>query len=140
MKKENKKKVEERFINVHSDAECEKCGVYRAKVQIPRDPSVWTKTLHEKHILRTLSKLKGDTHFHTTPKKIIPVKDKLIIYLTKNNKFSKTTYSRECWQHEIPELLSKYTNYVKDKGNVSLVLKYFFNGITYGPKETPFWN
>ncbi len=141
MKKEIvKKKIEERWIDVHSDSECAKYGIYRARVMEPRDESVWSKTPHERHILHTLGKLKGDNHFHTVPKKIIPVRDKLIIYIKPNKKFNKTTYSRKCWQHEIPELLSKYVRYVKDKGNQSLVLKYSFNGITYDSKEVPFWN
>lgn len=149
MKKENTKspkqgkptEVEDRWIDVHDDDVMRAHGLWRPYNQSPRDPSVWTKTPAERRILKKLRHThKGeDMHFHSAPRKSIRVRAKLIIQLYKNNKFDKTTYSTECWQHEIPDILSMY--YVVDKPSgyaINVVRKYVWNGKTYGPKDLPF--
>ena len=150
MKKENTKSpkkgnsVEEKdhWINVHDDDVMREMGFFRPFNQAPRDESVWTKTPYERRILKKVhSTKKGkDMHFHTIPKKIIRVRCKLIINLYKNKWFPKTTYSTECWQHEIPEILAKYrvTN-SKTGYSTSVVRKYSWNGKTYNPSDLPFW-
>ena len=135
-KKANKtiQKEEDRFINIHSDFECAKYGVYRAGAYTGRDESVWKRTKNERRILRNIKKVKHLSHFPFVAIQRIPVRGKLIIYLNKNKKFPKTTISIECWQHEISEILCKYVH-----KSESLVMKYSFNNRTYGPNERPFW-
>lgn len=128
------------WINVHSDNEMMKYGVYRAGEYLGRDESVWKRTPHERRILKNITKPRKIYPFNTKPHKIIPVRGKLIIMLNKNKKFSKPTYSIECWQHEIPDLLMKYYRTDKNKKVISLVNKYSFLGRTYSPNELPFWN
>lgn len=149
MKQENTKspskavqrKEEDRWIDVHNDDVMREMGFFRPFNQAPRDKSVWTKTPNERRLLRELRhSVKRDMHIHSIPIKRIPVRAKLIIQLKKNKKFPKTTYSTECWQHEIGDILMQYfwrnnkTGYAEN-----LVLKYSFNGRTYGPNERPFW-
>lgn len=108
-----------------------------------RDPSVWNKSSKEKNILKKLRRISSlnDSYFHNTPRKSIPVKAKLIIYLKNNNKFKNTVYSTTCWQHEIDDILSRYSQYDKNlKYNKSIVIKYVYNGKTYNPEERPFWS
>lgn len=133
--KKSIKKEEDRWINVHSDNECAKYGVYRAKAYEGRDESVWKRSKNERRILKNLPRIKDTSHFPFVGVKHIPVRGKLIIYLYKNKKFSKTVISIECWQHEISEILCKYVS----KNNQNLVMKYSFNGRTYDPKERPSW-
>ncbi len=145
-KKNNKSPVkapqseQDLWVNVHDDVQMINLGI-QPPYLTPRDESVWTKTDHERNLLRTLRhSYKGDSHFHTLPVKPIPVRDKLIIQLKKNKQFSKTTYSMECWQYEIGELLSKYNTINRKTGlEESLVLKYSFNGKTYSVNERPYW-
>lgn len=130
---------DERWIDVHNDEVMRMNGLWRPYDQSPRDPSVWTKTPTEKKMLKKYRCTMDDGHFHSVPRKIIRVRAKLIINLYKNNRFDKTTYSTECWQHEIPDILSRY--YVVDKKTgypENVVRKYTWNGKTYGPKELPF--
>lgn len=149
MKQENSKspskaiqrEEEDRWIDVHDDDVMRAMGFFRPFNQAPRDKSVWTKTPYERRLLKELRHSdKRDMRLHSFPGKHIPVRAKLIIQLKKNKKFSKTTYSTECWQHEISSILGKYywrnskTGYAE-----SLVAKYVFNGKTYGPNERPFW-
>lgn len=97
-----------------------------------RDDSVWTKDPYQKHILKIQRALcKNKLTPGSPPIKPIPVKAKLIIYLKKNNKYPNTTYSTECWMHDINRILLRY-----DK---NLILKYSYNGKTYKPEERPFW-
>lgn len=139
VKKQNSQKEEDRWIDVHDDAVMNKMGLWRCPNVIPRDKSVWTKTPNERRLLKTFSHLcKGDMHFHSCPVKHIPVRAKLIIKLKKNKEYPKTTYSTECWQHEIPNILSSYRITVKGVDQ-SAVTKYSFNGKTYAPNEVPFW-
>ena len=126
-------------INVHDDELMIKLGIRPPHLSL-RDSSVWTKTPHEKKLLQSeRRKHKEKIHFHSVPHKSIPVLAKLIIHLKKNDKFPYTTYSTKCWQHDIPNIISKY--YQKDKtgANVCLVTKYTYNGKTYNPDERPFW-
>lgn len=143
MKKEIKKKTvnqENDWVDVHNDKLMVSLGI-RVPSMESRDSSVWTKTKNEKRILKNVKHVISDGHFHTIPETKIPVRSKLIIYLKKNNKFGKTTYSTECWQHEIPSIINGFK--VKDSkfesSNYLVVSKYFWNGKTYKATETPFW-
>lgn len=147
MKKENTKSPskaprseEDLRVDVHNDELMIELGI-RPPHLIPRDPSVWTKTPREKKLLKSLRKIhKGHIHFHSVPKKSIPVKAKLIIQLKKNKKFPNTTYSTECWQHKIEDiLLNYYAKNNKTGHNECLVSKYIYNGQAYSPDERPFW-
>lgn len=130
---------EDRWIDVHNDEVMREMGFLRPFNQAARDKSVWTKTPSERHLL---SKFRWGTsrnmHLHSVPVKHIPIRAKLIIQLKKNKKYPKTTYSTECWQHEIDDILMKYCQSSAGLAE-SLVAKYTFNGKTYGPKERPFW-
>lgn len=148
MKKENSKspkkgspvKEEDLWINVHDDDVMREHGLLRSYNQSLRDQSVWVKNSNERRILKKLRhSFKGNSHFHTIPRKIIRFRSKLIIYLCKNNRFSKTTYSTECFQHEIPEILAKYKVTNRKTGHTkSVVKKYYWNGKTYEPNDLPF--
>lgn len=149
MKQENSKspknkavqKEEDRWIDVHNDDVMREMGFTRPFIQAPRDASVWTKNPHEKHILKLVrNQVKLEMRPYSLPVKHIPVRTKLIIQLKKNKKFPKTTYSVECWQHEISSILRKYVRRNSKTGYIeSLVAKYTFNNRTYGPNERPFW-
>lgn len=147
MKKENtqspskaSQREEDRWVDVHDDALMIELGI-RPAAPAPRDKSVWTKTPYEQRLLKSLRRgSKERIYFHTIPGKSIPVRAKLVIQLKKNDKFPKTTYSTECWQHEIRSILLNF--YQKDKKtgfNECLVSKYSYNEKTYGPNEKPFW-
>lgn len=127
-------------LDVHNDQLMVKIGI-RVKPLEPKDLSAWEKTSYERKTLKALKhSYKGETHFHSIPSKSIPVRGKLIIYLLRNKRFPKTTYSIECWQHEISEILSKYVEENRKDGSVrSLVKKYSFNERTFKPEERPFW-
>lgn len=147
MKKENiqspskaPQRDEDRWVDVHNDALMVELGI-RPTMLSPRDKTVWTKTPNERRLLKSLRRSgKGRIHFHSVPEKSIPVRTKLIIQLVKNDKFPKTTYSTECWQHEIKNILLQYYKRNKKTGvNECLVSKYTYNGKTYAPNERPFW-
>lgn len=147
MKKENiqspskaPQRDEDRWVDVHNDALMVELGIRPAMLS-PRDKTVWTKTPNERRLLKSLRRSgKGRIHFHSVPEKSIPVRTKLIIQLIKNDKFPKTTYSTECWQHEIKNILLQYYKRNKKTGvNECLVSKYTYNGKTYAPNERPFW-
>lgn len=150
MKKENTKspnkaiqQEENRWIDVHNDDVMREMGFFRPFNQVSRDESVWTKTPYERRIFRSVKHTYNENknmHFHSIPAKFIKVHGKLIIQLRKNKSFPKTTYSTECWQSDIQDVLSKYviTNH-KLKITESVVAKYTWNGKTYYPGELPFW-
>lgn len=147
MKKENNKSpkkgnpVEEvRWVDMHDDNIMRDMGILRPVSQAPRDESVWTKTAQERRLLKKLRHTcKKDMHFKSAPHKIIRFRCKLIINLYKNKHFSKTTYSTECWQHEIPSILAKYQIVDRKTGwATSVVRKYSWNGKTYDPRNLPF--
>lgn len=131
---------DERWIDVHDDDVMREMGFFRPFDQKPRDPSVWTKTPYERRMLKKMKHTtpKGDSHLNNVPIKHIPVRAKLIIQLKKNKKFDKTTYSTECWQHEIPFILENYQVDGKDRA-INLVRWYNWNGKKYLPNELPFW-
>lgn len=122
-------------VDIHNDYLMVSLGI-RPSVYAGRDDSVWTKTDKERELLSKYRKRKYKFMSSVSPTKSIPVKDKLIIYLKKNNVFSKTTYSIVCNQHDISSILGMY----QDKKGNNLVSKYYFNGKTYSEKERPFWN
>jgi hypothetical protein len=137
--KKTNKREDDRWVDVHNDALMVELGI-RPKDREPRDKSVWTKTSQETKLLKKLRRqfkhING--HFHNIPQKHIPVWGKLIIYLFKNNKFSKSTYSTKCWQHDIPNIISSYTVRSKDSFK-NVVMKYSWNGKTYNSNEFPYW-
>lgn len=126
------------WVNVYDDVLMVSLGI-RLPIVTPRDKEVWTKTSYEKKQLKALRNNKK-MYFHTIPQRSIPVYSKLIIYLKKNNIFGKTTYSINCWQHEIGNILSKYYQLNKKSGlNECLISYYKYNGKVYKPEERPFW-
>lgn len=135
MKKERlKKTANDGKINVHDDELMVSLGMRYPDLK-PKDPSVWTKTPEEVRMLKVLRRRhKGKMHFHTIPIKHIPVRARLIVQLKKNKIFPKSTYSSECYMHEIGDILSKY---YQDKN--CLIVKYSYNGRTYEHWERPFW-
>lgn len=142
-KKEAIRKEENIRIDVHNDEVMRNMGFLRPLNQAPRDASVWTKTPNERRLLRNVKHIgrRGDMHFHSVPFKHSPVRNKLIIYLKKNKKYPKTTYSIECWMSDIPDILMQYqATDSKTKYTKSVVAKYSFNGKTYAPNELPYRN
>ena len=132
---------EDLWIDVHDDNVMREMGFFRPYDQKPRDPSVWTKTPYERRILKSVRHLfKGDWHCPSIPRKSIPIRAKLIIQLNKNDEFDKTTYSTQCWMHEIGDILSRYIVRNRVTGLAdNLVRWYTFNGKKYAPNERPFW-
>ena len=136
MKQSDSKKSE--WVDVHNDALMVSLGI-RHPSYVQRDPSVWTKTPYEKKMLKSLRRLhKGKMYFHSIPTRPIPVKAKIIVYLKSNKLFPNSTYSKECYLHEIDNVISRYFDDSKGK-NECLVLKYSYNGKTYKYWERPFW-
>lgn len=132
-------KEEDRWIDVHNDDVMREMGLWRPYNQSPRDKSVWTKTPNERRILRTVKyRNRGeDGHFHDCPPKRATVRAKLIVQLKKNKQFSKTTYSYECPNTCIRDILSKFI--INENGSsVSVVAKYSYNGKTYAPNQLPY--
>lgn len=131
---------EDRWVDVHDDALMVELGIHPRPVT-PRDPSVWSKSKQEKKILRTLRCVhKGKMHLGTPPRKVIPVRAKLIVQLKKNKRFPYTTYSTICGMHQIGDVLNFFHQWDRqNKMMVSVVAKYTFNGKTYTPNERPFW-
>lgn len=128
-----KKVTEQGWVDVHDDLLMQKM-IGRPADLTPKDPKVWTKTAKEKQALKKVkySFSKYNNHFHSVPKKSIPVEGKLIIFLKKNKQFDKTTYSVKCFQHDIPEILAQYkVNNYKKGISYSIVDKYVWNGKTY---------
>lgn len=132
-------KKEEKWIDVHNDALMIKLGI-RPPHLSPRDESVWTTSDYEKRIIKACKNhFKEKCYFHSIPSKSIPVFARITVQLHKNKKFPNTTYSKEIWQHEIPNYLDKFC--VTKEGNItySVVAKYSYNGKTYNPEERPYW-
>ena len=134
--KNEKKSSEDRWIDIHNDTVMVSMGLMRPAMQSPRDPDVWSKTFNEKKELRKAKAVckKKDMHFKGIPLKEIPVRSKLIITLCKNNTFNKSTYSVECYQHQISRILSRFTESAKN-----IVKSYYWNGRTYSERQLPFW-
>lgn len=101
----------------------------RPPMRQPRDPSVWSRTPAEREQLHGLkcNVMRGSAG----GRKYIPVYLKLIVQV---RGLEKTTYSLECWQTDIPRVISRF----KDRGGE--VIKYQWNGRTYQPNEVPFWS
>jgi hypothetical protein len=131
---------EDRWVDVHDEALIVELGIHPRPVT-PRDPSVWTKSKQEKKILRTLRCAhKGKMHLGISPRKVIPVRAKLIVQLKKNKQFPHTTYSTVCGMHQIGDVLNFFHQWdCQNKIMVNVVAKYTFNGKTYAPNERPFW-
>ena len=128
------------WVDVHNYALMVELGIHPSPVT-PRDPSVWSKSKQEKKILRTLRCAhKGKMHLSTPPRKVIPIRAKLIVQLKKNKRFPYTTYSTICGMHQIGDVLNFFNQWDrKNRMIVSVVAKYTFNGKTYMPNERPFW-
>lgn len=148
----SKQKEEDLKVDVTNDAEMVALGI-RLPNLTPRDQSIWTKTDKEKALLK---KAKHSYHGEFSSKwgftkKPIPVYAKLIVTIKPSKSFMikdsetgknlyKTTFSHKCGQSDIPAILSKYVEEDRKlKVAYPLVVKYSWNGKTYGPKELPFW-
>lgn len=147
MKKDNVKKPfikastddRDSWINVHDDDLMVSLGIRPPRLQ-PRDPSLWQRNASEKRLLKKLRRRNVRLSTGCSSPKVIPVKAKLIIYLKKNNVFSKSTYSNLCWQHDIPRVLSRYALVNRKTGAATnLVSKYYYNGKMYQHGTFPFW-
>lgn len=137
MKKE--KKEMDPWIDIHNDDLMISLGI-RAPHLKERDPEVWTKTSQEKKALRSFrNKYKGKMSQGIGEAKPIPVEDKLIIQLAKNNMFPNSTYSVKCGMHQIGDILRYFRTTDKSGNSVNVVAKYTFNGKSYEPTERPFW-
>lgn len=153
MKEENYKKVfiedeeierDERWIDVHDDDVMREHGLWRPYDQSPRDPSVWRKTPNERRLLRqamaSQGKIKG-WHCGSCGKRNPLVRAKLIVQLKKNKIFPKTTYSFNCFNTAVNEILSRFTvNNPKTDTAETLVAKYSYNGMPYQANERPWIN
>lgn len=93
------------------------------------------KTKEEKKALRKFrKKFKMKMKLNHYIRKVIPVVDKMIIYLKKNDIYPFTTYTRIINQDQIGDVIDMYN--VNGK---NLVLKYEWNGQTYKAEERPYW-
>lgn len=134
-------KEEDRWIDVHDDNVMREMGFNRPFNQAPRDKSVWSKTPNERRLLSQVkhSMRKDDMHFHATPAKRGTVRAKLIVQLKANKVFPKSTYSQECLNTHISDILGKFKVTDPRSGySESVVAKYSFNGRTYAPNEVPY--
>lgn len=138
MKKDNdKRKAAEARIkklsiegHINDDAWMVAENLRQPQVQ-PRDQSVWSKTPHEREILKEYKHQEYRlTRNSAAAKKTIPVFNKLIVYTRGLNK---TTHSIRCWQSEISEVLERLVS----KG--AKLIKYQWNGKVYQPNEVPAW-
>lgn len=130
---------EDRWIDVHNDDVMREMGLWRPYNQAPRDPSVWTKTPNERRQLQAIKhrNRNEDGHFHDCPPKRTTVCARMIVQLKRNDKFGKTTYSFECLNTHIRDILSNFV--VNENGvAVSVVAKYSYNGRTYAPNQLPY--
>lgn len=154
MKEENYKKVfiedeeierDERWIDVHDDDVMREHGLWRPYNQSPRDPSVWRKTPNDRRIFRNTvmmlgGKIKG-WHCPSFNKKTPLVRAKLIVQLKKNKIFPKTTYSFNCFNTAVNEILSQFiVNNPRTDTAETLVAKYSYNGRPYQANERPWIN
>ena len=128
------------WVDVYDEALMVELDIHSRPVT-PRDPSVWTKSKQEKKVLRTLRcTYKSKMHLGASPRKVIPVRAKLIVQLKKNKQFPHTTYSTICGMHQIGDVLNFFHQWDhQNKMMVNVVAKYTFNGKTYTPNERPFW-
>ena len=131
---------DDRWIDVHDDAVMREMGFNRFE-KTPRDESVWTKTPRERQLLKKIRHTwKGlDLHFHSVPPKRGTVRAKLIVQLKSNDVFPKSTYSFECLNTHISDILGKFKVIDPVTGwSESVVAKYSYNGRTYAPNELPY--
>ena len=134
-------KEEDRWIDVHDDNVMREMGFMRPFNQSPRDKSVWQKTPNERRLLRNVkhSVKNRDMHFHAAPAKRATVCAKLIIQLRSNKVFPKSTYSQECLNTHIGDVLGRFRITDPKTGySESIVAKYSYNGRTYAPNEVPY--
>lgn len=131
------KKKEVQKINVYNDNEMRAAGFFR-----PYDQKVydWSKSAKEHKLIKKAKRRhkNENMHFGYIPRGRAYVKAKLIIQLKRNNKFEKTTYSFECWNTAINEILGNFQIYnSKTKSSESIIAKYTYNGKTYNSEERP---
>lgn len=126
------------FVDIHDDDLMVALGMRCPKATIY---NINTLTATEKKLLKKARRsAKRPMHFHSIPKKSIPVIAKIIVQLKKNDRFPHTTYSSKCWMHNIGDVLAQYHQYNKKTGKYeNLVARYTYNGKVYDPRERPFW-
>lgn len=130
------KERENGWVDVHDEALMVQLGIRNPNAE-PRDPSVWTKSVKEKSLLKRLRNSKGGILATGGMfEKYEPLfKYKLIITIKKNDKFMtfdkklkrrvfKTVYSHTCYLKEVPFILNRYC----DEEGKTLIRKYKFNG------------
>lgn len=123
--------IDDLRVDVMNDKEMVSLGI-RVAPRVERDPSVWTKSISEKFLLRREKSRNTTTFFSrwSSKKKSIPVRSKLIINLKRVSEGSKLTLSFNCGQSDIPRILSRYSNNINT---------YSWNGKTYTGTSLPFW-
>jgi hypothetical protein len=127
------------WVDVYDDDLMVSLGIRYPQLN-ERDREVWTKSSQEKQLLKKLRRrFKGNMHFHSKPKRSIPVRATLIIRLKPNKQFAKSTYSIICWQHEIRNILSQYIVRHNTGLSENLVVNYSYNNKTYHVNQLPFW-
>lgn len=127
-------KEEDCWIDVHNDNVMREMGFMRPFNQAPRDKSVWQKTSTERRLLKNVkhSVRKEDMHFHSVPPKRATVRAKLIVQLKPNKVFPKSTYSQECLDTQVNNILERFQIIDSKTGySRSVVAKYSYNGKTY---------
>lgn len=137
MKNKNYKN-EEGWVDVHDSELMIALGIHPPYMN-ERDPNVWCKSNYERKILKSLRRSSPSLRCSSIPKKSIPVRAKLIIRLVKNDIYPNTTYSTECWMHEIGDIIQNYFRTTKVGLKECLIDTYSYNGKTYRPHERPFW-
>lgn len=125
MKREVKKKEEDKKVDVHNDSEMVSLGI-RCPLMTPRDPSVWTKTEKERKAWKRQRRFPAPTSRWAPPVKPSRFTGRLIVHV---RGLDKTTYCHNCPEIDIPYLLSKY------KSEDSSIIKVFWNGKEIDPER-----
>lgn len=139
-------------VDVYNDAEMVSLGI-RPRPLEPRDPKVWTKSYTDKknaRLVRHHLKHAFDYIRWAAPSKSIPITGTLIVTIKKHSNFTekagkgkkpftKTVFSHQCIQSDIPNILNKYIIREKDKPANNLIIKYKWNGKEYSYGQLPYW-
>jgi hypothetical protein len=116
----------EEKVDIHDEQALKEAGIYRAPSYYGRNRTFWTKSPEEREVLCKVKYKQKDGHFHTVPQRQNSVYAKLIVQLSNNDIFPKSTYSIMCYDGNVPGILNRFV-----QGNRSLVKNYSFNGIRY---------
>lgn len=125
MKKEEKKKEEDKRVDVNNDAEMVALGIRNPHIK-PRDPSVWTKTEKERKAWKKQRRFPAPNSRWMPPVITSQFKGRLTVNV---KGLGKTTYSHNCPETDIPYLLGKY------KSEHSSIIRAFWNGKEIDPER-----